>query len=30
MDEQKQKELIELLANSENIFTAIRIHDNYN
>ena len=30
MDEQKQKELIELLANSENIFTAIRIHENYN
>ena len=30
MDEQKQKELIDLLANSENIFTAIRIHDNYN
>ena len=29
MDEQKQKELIKLLANSENIFAAIRIHDNY-
>jgi len=29
MDEQKQKELIKLLANSENIFAAIRIHDSY-